>query len=144
MSILGKPHAEDNEMFNNLNGEQLEAILDALPIEFIFVDEKNCLQYANRIDKRANKTDTSIIGKDIHGCHKKESHPRVDALIDNLRSGRSDEEVFWVSYEQRVLNRFRAVRDKSGKFLGIIEFLFDFNAVNRMVEERKDDYKLFP
>jgi uncharacterized protein len=131
-------------MFNNLNAEQIEAILDALPVEFIFVDGQNRLQYANRIDKRANKTDTSIIGKDIHGCHKQESRPRVDALIDNLRSGRSDEEVFWVSYEQKILNRFVAVRDKAGAFLGVMEFLFDFNAINRIAEERKDAHKLFP
>jgi DUF438 domain-containing protein len=131
-------------MFNNLSREQLEGILDALPMEFIFVDANNCLQYGNKGERRSRKAPEGVIGKDIHGCHKKESHPRVDELIENLRSGKKDEDEFWVSYEQKILNRFLAVRGKNGEFLGIIEYLLDFNAVEKIAEEKKDAYKLFP
>ncbi len=134
----------EQSLFKNLSKKQLEAILDTLPLEFIFVDEKDRLQYGNKGEKRSRKAPAGIMGKNIRGCHKKESHPRVAALIDNLRSGRKDEEEFWVSYEQRVLNRFLAVRDKKGKYLGIIEYLLDFKAVERLGEEKKDAYKLFP
>lgn len=34
-------------MLGNLSKEQLEAILDTLPLEFIFVDDQERLQYAN-------------------------------------------------------------------------------------------------
>ncbi|GEM_PF-6710953 len=35
-------------MFGNLSRGQLETILDALPLEFIFVDDRECLGYANK------------------------------------------------------------------------------------------------
>lgn len=134
----------EKSLFKNLSRTQLEAILDSLPLEFIFVDEKDRLQYGNKGEKRSRKAPAGIMGKDIRLCHKKESRPRVDALIDNLRSGRKDEEEFWVSHEQRVLNRFLAVRDKKGKYLGIIEYLLDFKAIEKLAEEKRDAYKLFP
>lgn len=129
-------------MFENLTREQLEGILNALPIEFIFVDENDCLQYANKTETRARKTPPGIVGQDIRKCHKSASLPRVNEFISNLKSGKIDEEVFWVSYEQKILNRFFAVRDKSGKYLGIIEYLQDFNEMDKLAQNNKDAYKV--
>ena len=131
-------------MIKNLSMEQIEAILDTLPIEFIFVDEQDRLLYVNKGESRSRTAPEEIVGKDIRSCHKKESLPRMEELIDNLRSGRKDEDEFWVSREQRVLNRFLAVRGKSGEYLGIVEFLVDFNAIDRLEEEKDSAYRFFP
>jgi DUF438 domain-containing protein len=131
-------------MIKNLSMEQIEAILDTLPIEFIFVDEQDRLQYANKGEKRSRTAPVDTVGKDIRSCHKMESLPRMEELIENLRSGRKDEDEFWVSREQRVLNRFLAVRGKSGNYLGIVEFLVDFNALDRLEEEKDGAYSFLP
>jgi DUF438 domain-containing protein len=129
-------------MFDNLSREQLEAILDSLPIEFIFVDDQERLIYANKGGKRSRPTDPEVIGKDIRGCHQPQSLTMVEEFISNLKSGKKDEEDFWILFpNQKILNRFLAVRDKSGKYLGMIEYLLDFKAVEELAEAKKDAHK---
>ncbi|NPU86272.1 MAG: hypothetical protein HPY65_17470 [Syntrophaceae bacterium] len=129
-------------MFENLSREQLEAILDALPMEFIFVDNKECLQYANKGEKRSRPSSPDLIGKDIRACHQPESLPMLEQFIDNLKTSKKDEEDFWILFPgQKILNRFLAVRDKSGKYLGLVEYLLDFKAMEELAEAKKDAHK---
>jgi uncharacterized protein len=126
-------------MIENLSREQLEAILDALPIEFIFIDENEKLLYANKGDKRSRPSPTDVFGKDIRGCHKPESLSRVESFVSNLKSGAKDEEEFWLLFpDRKIMNRFLAVRDRSGRYLGMIEYLLDFKAVDELAEAKKD------
>jgi len=129
-------------MLEELTGEQLQGILDALPMEILFVDANDRVQFWNKADKRTGRTD--ILGKDIRGCHKPESMPRLEKLISNLKDGVKDEEEFWVSYNDRILNRFIAVRNKQGKYLGMVQYLFRFKDLEKLAEEKKDAYKLLP
>lgn len=129
-------------MFENLSREQLEAILDALPIEFIFVDDQERLIYANKGEHRSRPSDPEVMGKDIRGCHQPPSLAMVEEFVSNLKSGKKDEENFWILFpNQKILNRFLAVRDKSGKYLGMIEYLLDFKAVEELAEAKKDVHK---
>jgi len=126
-------------MIENLNHEQLAAILDALPIEFIFIDEHEKLLYANKGEKRSRPAPADVIGKDIRECHKPESLPLVEQFISNLKAGKKDEEEFWLLFpDRKILNRFLAVRDKTGKYLGMIEYLLDFKAVEELAEAKKE------
>ena len=36
-----------------------------------------------------------------------------------------------------IMNRFLAIRDRSGKYLGMIEYLLDFKAVEDLAEAKK-------
>ena len=126
-------------MIENLSRDQLAAILDALPMEFIFIDENEKLLYANKGDKRSRPASPDIIGKDIRSCHKPETLPMVERFVTNLKSGKKDEEEFWILFpDRKILNRFLAVRDNSGKYLGMIEYLLDFKAVEELAEAKKD------
>jgi uncharacterized protein len=126
-------------MIENLSTEQIEAMLDALPMEFIFIDAQEKLIYANKSGRGSRPASTDLIGKDIRDCHKPQSLPMVEKFIDNLKSGRKDEENFWILFpDRKVLNRFLAVRDTSGNYLGMIEYLFDFKAVEEMAEAKKE------
>lgn len=129
-------------MLDGLTKEQLEGIMDALPVEILFVDENDKLRYWNKADKRTGPADA--LGKDIRGCHKPESMPRLEKLVSNLKSGAKDEEEFWVSYTDRILNRFIAVRSKDGKYLGMLEYLFRFKDLEKLADEKKEAYKLLP
>jgi uncharacterized protein len=129
-------------MLEGLTKEQLSGILDALPVEILFVDASGKVRFWNKGDKRTGRTD--ILGKDIRGCHKPESIPKLEKLVSNLESGAKDEEEFWVSYSDRILNRFIAVRSKEGKYLGLIQYLFRFKDLEKLAEEKKEAYKLLP
>jgi uncharacterized protein len=129
-------------MFENLSREQLEAILDALPLEFIFVDDQERLQYANKGEKRSRPSPPNLMGSNIRACHQPESIPMLEEFVDNLKTGKKDEENFWILMpDRKILNRFLAVRDKSGKYLGMVEYLLDFKAMQELEEAKKDAHK---
>lgn len=132
-------------MIDKLSSDQLEAILDTLPMNFIFVDENERLVFRNRNEERAAGGTPDILGKDIRGCHQESSLPRLEKMVSDFKSGAKDEDEFWIMIPERpVLNRFLAVRDKSGKYLGMIEFLVDFKGYEELSEARNDAYKRHP
>ncbi len=129
-------------LIDRLNTDQIEAILDALPIDLIFVDENDCLQYYNKAEKRQRKGRDDTLGKDIRGCHQPESLPRTNKMLDDFKTGKKDEDEFWIEgLGNKIMNRFLAVRDKSGKYLGCIEYLLDFTAMEEMAEAKKDSHR---
>ncbi len=126
-------------MFEDLSREQLEAVLDALPLEFIFVDDQERLQYANKGQARSRPVPPGLMGGDIRSCHQEETLPKVENFVNNLKTGKKEEEDFWILFpDRKILNRFLPVRDKSGKYLGMIEYLLDFKALEELAEEKKN------
>jgi PAS domain S-box-containing protein len=129
-------------MIDRLSKDQLDAILNALPIELIFVDENDRLQYCNKAERQAQMSQRDILGRDVRDCHKPESLPRTDQMLDDLRSGRKDEDEFWVDgLGVKLLNRFLAVRDESGGYLGCIEYLLNFTALEELAEAKKGSHR---
>ena len=134
-----------NRLVDRLSKDQVEAIFDALPVEFIFVDEKDRLQYYNKEETRSRKGPEDILGKDIQNCHQPESLPRTDQMLEDFKTGAKDEDEFWIEgMGTKLLNRFLAVRDKSGKYMGCIEYLLDFTAMEQLAEAKKDAHRLLP
>lgn len=132
-------------IFKRLNKEQLAAILDALPLEFIFVDDEDRLQYYNKAEKRSGQGRDNLLGRDIRECHQPSSLPRTNQMLDSFRNGTSDEDEFWIGGdESRLLNRFLAVRDKSGKYMGCLEYLLDFAAVEQLEKDKAGAYHFNP
>jgi DUF438 domain-containing protein len=132
-------------MVENLSSEKLEAILDTLPMNFIFVDEKERLVYRNKNEERTAAGAPDIMGKDIRGCHQDSSLPRLEQMVSDFKSGAKDEDEFWIMIPERpLLNRFLAVRNKSAEYLGLIEFLVDFKSYEELAEAKKDSYKRYP
>jgi len=131
-------------MFENLSKEQIEGIFDALPIDFLFVDENEHIQYWNKTETRKRPAPVDKLGKDIRGCHTK-GLPMMERFVADLKSGKKSELEFWMMGEEhKVLNRFIAVRDKSGKYLGILQYLLDFTDMEELAEAKKGAYKRWP
>ena len=145
-SVGGAPRTMEvanmsGRMIDRLSKDQLDAILNALPIEFIFVDGKDRLQYCNKAERQAQMSQRGILGRDVRNCHRPESLPRTDQMLDDLRSGRRDEDEFWVEgLGVKLLNRFLAVRDESGNYLGCIEYLLNFTVLEDLAEAKKDSH----
>ncbi|MBU2552353.1 MAG: PAS domain-containing protein [Proteobacteria bacterium] len=126
-------------MIEHLTAEQLEALMDALPIEIVFVDEDDRLRYWNKPETRSGGGRSDMLGRDIRQCHKPESLPRLEQMLDDLKTGRKNEDEFWIEgLGNRIMNRFLAVRDKSGRYLGVLEYLLDFTAAEQLAESKKD------
>ncbi|MBW2370018.1 MAG: PAS domain-containing protein [Deltaproteobacteria bacterium] len=136
-----------DRIIDRLSKEQLEAILDTLPLEFIFVDHKDCLQYYNKREKRSREGQgrDDMLGKNIRLCHQPSSQPRTEQLLNNFKEGKKNEDEFWIGgKESTLLNRFFAVRDQSGKYLGCLEYVLDFSAVEKLAEKKAGAYRCNP
>lgn len=128
-------------LIDRLSLDQIEAIFDALPIEFIFVDKNDRLQYYNKGESRSRKGPDGILGNDIRDCHKPESLPRANRMLEDFKNGRRDEDEFWIGgLGTKLLNRFLAVRSKSGEYLGCVEYLLDFSALEKLAEAKKNSH----
>ena len=63
-------------------------------------------------------------------------------MLSEFKSGQRDEDEFWIEgLGIKLLNRFLAVRDKSGKYMGCMEYLLDFTALEKLAEAKKDSHK---
>lgn len=131
-------------MIENMNPEKISAMLDALPFEIMYADENDCVQYGNQYETRFWRFNSEkLIGRNIRFCHPEKALPKLEKLLDDFHSGKVDEGEFWIpSLAPKYLNRFIALRDKSGKYLGVLNCVMDFIAIEQIAEDKKDAPKI--
>ena len=125
-------------MIENLNREQLEGILEAIPVEISFVDENDLVKLWNKHETRIFKRPISVIGKSVQNCHPKQSVDKVNQILSDFKSGRRDSAEFWINLgERKVYIRYFAVRDKAGKYLGTLEATQDITGIKKIEGEKR-------
>jgi len=125
-------------MIENLNREQSEGILEAIPVEISFVDENDLVKFWNKHETRIFKRPISVIGKSVQNCHPKQSVDKVNQILSDFKSGRRDSAEFWINLgERKVYIRYFAVRDKAGRYLGTLEATQDITEIKKIEGERR-------
>jgi len=125
-------------MIENLNREQLEGILEAIPVEISFVDENDLVKLWNKHETRIFKRPISVIGKSVQNCHPKQSVDKVNQILSDFKSGRRDSVEFWINLgERKVYIRYFAVRDKAGRYLGTLEATQDITEIKKIEGEKR-------
>ena len=122
----------------NLTKEQLEAMLNSLPVDVTFVDANDTVQYFNKPEKRFFVRTKAVIGRKVAMCHPEKSLHIVTRIVESFKSGKKDSAAFWINLQNRLLHiRFFAVRDNSGKYLGAIEVVQDVTKIKQLEGERR-------
>ena len=125
-------------MIENLNREQLEGILEAIPVEISFVDENDLVKLWNKHETRIFKRPVSVIGKSVQNCHPKQSVDKVNQILSDFKSGKRDSVEFWINLgERKVYIRYFAVRDKAGRYLGTLEATQDITGIKKIEGEKR-------
>jgi len=125
-------------MIENLSREQLEGILEAIPVEISFVDENDLVKLWNKHETRIFKRPISVIGKSVKNCHPKQSVAKVNQILSDFKSGRKDSAEFWINLgEKKVYIRYFAVRDKAGRYLGTLEATQDITEIKKIEGEKR-------
>ena len=130
-------------MIENLSKEQIAGMFDMMPFQMIFIDENDRIQYWNNSKARLMEPPEDSIGKDVRDCHQEKSLPKLERILSDFKSGEKDEAEFWVVIDDiglKALNRFFAIRNESGKYLGTMEYLLNFSYIDNIAEEKKDAY----
>jgi len=125
-------------MIENLSREQLEGILEAIPVEISFVDENDLVKLWNKHETRIFKRPVSVIGKSVQNCHPKQSVDKVNQILSDFKSGRQDSAAFWINLgDRKVYIRYFAVRDKADRYLGTLEATQDTTGIKKIEGEKR-------
>jgi len=108
-------------MLENIPTPTLAAMLDTLPIDLTFMDEKDRIAWfcGHRIFNRPPE----CLGRDVRECHNKSSWQAIDKMVADFKSGVSDivEHIVDKSEGRKIRVRYMAVRDSSSRYLGLVE-----------------------
>ena len=106
--------------------EQLDLLLNLLPMELSFVDKDNIVKYYNEGngEEKIFKRTKSAIGRDVINCHPPKSHAIVTKLFEQLRSGQKEKEEMWFKKEDKMIHvTYHAVRNAQGEYMGVLEYV---------------------
>jgi hypothetical protein len=117
----------------SLSKEEIEGILDTLPIDISFVDKNDSVKYFNKAEKRIFVRTKAVIGRKVQMCHPQKSVHIVNKIVDAFKKGRKDSAEFWITMGGRLVHiRYFAIRDKSGKYLGTMEVTQDLTDIKKI------------
>ncbi len=120
----------------NPDKEELNAILETLPIEFSVLDNNDKVLAWNKHEERIFKRPKTAIGKNVRNCHPQKSLRKVEQILDEMKSGKRDKAEFWIDLpigkngeNHKVLIRYFALRDENRKYLGCLEVSQDIEEI---------------
>ncbi|HET7824831.1 MAG TPA: DUF438 domain-containing protein [Anaeromyxobacter sp.] len=121
-----------------LSTRELEAILNALPLDATFVDAEDRVRYFTHGAERVFSRSRAVLGRKVQHCHPPSSVGTVEKILDGFRSGRRDRAAFWIQLRGRFVHiEYVALRDAEGKYLGCLEVTQDLTAKRALTGERR-------
>ena len=127
----------------HLKLDQLEWLLNTIPMEITFVDADNINRYFNESEgQKAFKRPKMALDREVFSCHPPKIEPMVRQIITEFRSGRQSSVSIWAEKGGKtMLVNYRAVRDQEGNYLGTAEFVQDMEFAKRHFQqgEKKHD-----
>ena len=120
----------------SLSQKEIEALLDALPIQITFADKDDNLKYYNKPHIEIFHRSKDIINTKVQKCHSKKSIHLVNKILSDFKTKKKDVAEFWVHKNGHLIhNQYIAVRDKSDEYLGIMEITQDVTYIKRNINE---------
>ncbi len=114
----------------NLTPEQINSILDTIPLEITFIDDTQTNRYFNRQEEKLFKRPIQALGRNTFDCHPPMVQPMVRGLLESFRSGEKNSfEVWGHKSGHEVLIRYFAVRNSRGEYLGALECVQNMDSV---------------
>jgi PAS domain S-box-containing protein len=122
----------------SLSKEEIEAILNALPVDISFVDANDAVKYFNKAEKRIFVRTKAVIGRKVQLCHPQKSVHIVNKILEAVKTGKKDVAEFWIAMDNRLIHiRYFAVRDKNGKYLGTMEVTQDLTDIKKIEGQKR-------
>lgn len=121
-----------------LTKDEVEAILDTLPVDVTFVDKDDSVKYFNKAEERVFVRAKSVIGRKVQQCHPQKSIHIVNKIVEAFKKGEKDIAEFWIPLDGRLIHiRYFAVRDKNGKYMGTMEVTQDLTDLKKIEGEKR-------
>ncbi|MTI96474.1 MAG: DUF438 domain-containing protein [Firmicutes bacterium] len=126
-----------------LTQEQIDRMLNTLPLDITFVDANDEVKYFSRGKERIFERAPAIIGRKVQFCHPQASVHVVERIVNDFKSGKRDHADFWINMGGNfIFIRYFAVHDKDGKYMGTLEVTQNVSEIRSLEgEKRIDDHK---
>jgi hypothetical protein len=122
----------------SLSKEEIEAILNALPVDISFVDADDTVKYFNKAEKRIFVRTKAVIGRKVQMCHPQKSVHVVNKILEAFKKGEKDSAEFWITMNNRLVHiRYFTVRDKNGKYMGTMEVTQDLTDLKKIEGQKR-------
>jgi len=131
-------------MIGKPSEEELEAILETLPLEFSVLDKNDKVLAWNKHETRIFKRPEGAVGRDVRKCHPPKSLDKVEKILAEMKANKRDDASFWIDLpigkngeKNKVLIRYLALRDKNGKYLGCLEASQNITPIQEIKGEKR-------
>jgi len=121
-----------------LSRDEVEAILNTLPVDITFVDKDDVVRYFNKAEGRIFVRTKAVIGRKVQQCHPQKSIHVVNRILNAFKTGKKDAAEFWIQMNNRLIHiRYFAVRNKNGEYLGTLEVTQDITDIKKIEGEKR-------
>jgi len=118
--------------------EELEAVLNTLPVDITFVDKEDRVRYFSQSKERIFPRTKAVIGRKVQQCHPQKSLHVVEEILNDFRENTREEAGFWINLGGRLIYiRYFAVRDKAEKYVGCLEVTQDITDIKGIEGEKR-------
>lgn len=125
-STESRIHLEEGYM----TGEQLNLMLQFMPVDLTYVDENDRVIFYNRGENRVFPRSAGVIGREVKFCHPPKSVDTVLQILEAFKEGSQDTAEFWINFKDRKIHiRYFAIRDKKNNYKGVIEMSQDITEI---------------
>ena len=131
-------------MIGEMPKEVLEAMLEAVPIEFSVVDKNDEVLAWNKHGTRIFKRPEAVVGRNVRNCHPKKSLDKVETILGEMKAGTRDKARFWIDLpigddgqKEKVLIEYYALRNAAGEYLGCAECSQNIAGIQALSGEKR-------
>ncbi|MFQ5835632.1 MAG: DUF438 domain-containing protein, partial [bacterium] len=105
-----------------LSTEELEAVLNTLPVDITFVDKEDRVRYFSQSEERIFPRTKAVIGRKVQQCHPQKSLHVVEQILNDFKKNKRDVAEFWINLKGRLIYiRYFAVHDENEEYIGCLE-----------------------
>jgi len=121
-----------------MSSNQLLLVLNKLPVDITFIDEKDEVVFFNNTNDRIFKRSAAIIGRNVRNCHPPKSVHIVERILQSFKNNEKDMAQFWFTYNQRdLLITYYALRDDKDRYKGTLEVSQNITDIKRLQGEKR-------
>ena len=118
--------------------EELETLLNSLPIDITFVDKDDKVRYFSQSKDRIFVRTKAIIGRTVQKCHPEKSVHLVEQILSDFKQGKREVAEFWLTLNGRLIYiRYFPLRNEKGEYLGCLEVTQDITDIKKIEGEKR-------
>jgi len=121
-----------------LSKEEVETVLNSLPIDLTFVDRDDTVRYFSQTRERIFPRTKAVIGRKVQQCHPQKSIHIVNQILEDFRNGKRDVAEFWINMEGKLIYiRYFPLRSKNREYMGCLEVTQDITNIKKIEGEKR-------